>query len=704
MKHRLWFVRGVGDAWDELYANVPGNERLRVRVLAILRDAVEGLDAGRYPAEEIASALFHAVEWIPLLPTEEDERWVVQVRAEIATRPEPAFLAARSVYDDGPSKLEERAAKGDAVAAEAVRIQRLWKRGGGGARRTARGRRLCRRTALSGSRTRLRVPPPGGRTCCAALARLLGRPRSGSVTPRPAAVIAPPLASPSRRSWVEILIVVLLAAVPFLTVLDGPFLYDDTVYVVENHQVTQPRHTLGSLTTCYPPGGAKQALYRPLVTLSYALDHALAGLDATVFHATNTVLHVGASLAVLFLLRAWIPSAAGWAAMLFAVHPVHTEAVSWIVGRAELLCALFVLLALRSASSRPVLASGLLFLGLVSKEMAISAPLLLCLPVVFLGARLERSRPALVGFSVVLLLYLVIRSGVLGWLTPQDDKRYFPEASLLQRLPSLCVVYFEYARLALLPVGLSVDHAWPGLPTWSTPGALAGLALVVALSALSWKLRRRQPWLPVAVAWFFLALLPVSHLFPLGATWAERFLYLPSAGACLAVAALLRRIPARRVGAGALAVLVLACAILTVRRNQVWRDEERFYLAATASSPGNATLQNNLGRLHAERGELERAEALFTEALRLQPEHAPALCNLGVIRAIQGRLSEAQDLVERSLRVDPGYARGHCNFGKIRAIQGRSDDARKAFERALELRPDYPEARGELERLARPDG
>lgn len=526
----------------------------------------------------------------------------------------------------------------------------------------------------------------------------------GSVSPRPAAVIVPPPTSPSRRSWVEVLIVVLLAAVPFLPVLDGPFLYDDTVYIVENHQVTQPRFVLESLTSCYPPGGAKQALYRPLVTLSYALDHALAGLDATAFHLTNTVLHVGASLAVLFLLRAWLPAVAGWAAMLFAVHPVHTEAVSWIVGRAELLCALFVLLALRSATSRPVLASGLLFLGLLSKEMAISAPLLLCLPLVFLGARLERSRAALVGFTVALLAYLVLRASVLGWLTPQGDKRYFSEASLLERLPSLCVAYFEYARLALWPVGLSVDHAWPGLPTWSTPGAGAGLVLVVALCGLSWRLRRRQPWLPVAVAWFFLALLPVSHVFPLGATWAERFLYLPSVGACLAVAALLRRIPSSRAGAGALAVLVLACVALTLRRNQDWRDEERFYLAATASSPGNSTLQNNLGRLYADRGELERAEALFTEAIRLQPEHAPALCNLGVIRAIQGRLPEAQDLVEQSLRVDPGYARGYCNLGKIHAIHGRNDDARKAFERALELRPDYQEVRSELERLPRQGG
>ena len=497
----------------------------------------------------------------------------------------------------------------------------------------------------------------------------------------------------------EILLVVLLAAVPFLTASDGPFLYDDRIYVIENYQVTDAGHTLESLTTSYPPGGATQALYRPLVTLSYALDRALAGLDARHFHLTNVVLHVGASLAAYFLVRAWIPAIAAWAAMLFAVHPVHTEAVTWIVGRAELLCGAFLFLALLLAPRRYVLASCLAFLALASKEMAISAPLLLLLPVLFLGAQEERIRPALVGFAVVLLLYLGIRAGVLGWLTPQGDDRFQSGASVVERLPWMFAAYGQYVRLSLLPFGLSVDHPWEAAPTWGDPQALLGVVLVASSCAIAWSLRRRQPWLPVAVGWFFLALVPVSHLFPIGATYAERFLYIPSLGACMAIAALLQRIRAPRVGACALAVLVLTWAGLTVRRNQDWRDEERFYLSSIAASPRNPTLRNNLGRCYADRGKLDLAEENFEAALRLQADHAPALCNLGVIRAIGGRLAEAQDLIERSIRAEPGYARGYCNLGKVHALGGRVEDARRAFERTLELNPGYAEARQELAKL-----
>lgn len=503
----------------------------------------------------------------------------------------------------------------------------------------------------------------------------------------------------SLPSKLEILLIVLLAAVPYLPVLGGPFLYDDTLYVVENHQVTNTAYTLQSLTTSYPPGSNSQALYRPLVTLSYALDHALAGLNPAVFHLSNLLLHVGASLAAYALLRAWFPSVAGWAAMLFAVHPVHTEAVAWIVGRAEILCGLFLFLALRWSASRGVLAAVALLLALLSKEMAISAPLLLLLPVAFLGVPFVRSRTAFVAFALVLLLYLVIRRSVLGWMTPQGDQQLLTDTGLIERLPSLFVAYAQYLRLSVLPTGLAVDHAWESVPTWQSPAAMIGVLLVAGLGSVAWILRRRQPWVPVAIAWFLLALLPVSHLFPIGATYAERFLYTPVLGACLAIAALLQRVRLRYVGAGAFVLLVLAGGAATFHRSRDWTDAERFYQASIAASPRNATLKNNLGRIYADRRQLDLAEKHFEEALELKPDHAPALCNLGVIRAMAGRLPEAQDLMERSIRANPGYARGYCNLGKVHALGGRTEEARAAFERTLELNPDYAEARAELLRL-----
>ena len=262
-------------------------------------------------------------------------------------------------------------------------------------------------------------------------------------------------------------------------------------------------------------------------------------------------------------------------------------------------------------------------------------------------------------------------------------------ASTLSDLSAIGLAWARFApALAIVPAF--------GLRALPVPArAILGIALAAGIHPALVPVVLERP----ATPWFVLALVPVSHLFPIGASYAERFLYIPSLGACVAIAALLRRIRARRVGACAFALLVLIGAGMTLRRNQDWRDEERFYLSSIDSSPRNPTLRNNLGRYYADHGKLDLAEEHFAEAIRLKADHPPALCNLGVIRAMEGRLAEAQDLIERSIAADPGYARGYCNLGKVHALHGRIDEARAAFERALALNPGYADARQELERL-----
>ena len=369
---------------------------------------------------------------------------------------------------------------------------------------------------------------------------------------------SPAPVSGRQASRAELGILIGLATLPYLTVIDGPFLYDDTLYVVDNHQVTQPGYWSEILTTSYPPGRESQGLYRPLVTLSFALDHAVAGLSSWMFHVTNILLHAGATLAGFFLLRAWLPATALWGAALFAVHPVHTEAVCWIVGRAELLCGLLVFLALRVASQRVALAMVLLLLALLSKEMAIAAPLLVVLPALFLGGSRRAMSRAFLGLMLALVVYLAIRAGVLGGLTPRGSQQVLEGAGLLERIPAMFAVFAEYVRLCLMPAQLSVDYTWATLPTWTTPLAWIGALLFIVVAVSSWRLRETVPWLPFTSAWFVVALTPVSHIFPIGASYAERFLYIPSLGVCVAVAALLQRIPSRRLGAGLLGVLVVA--------------------------------------------------------------------------------------------------------------------------------------------------
>ncbi|MFN7971201.1 MAG: tetratricopeptide repeat protein [Acidobacteriota bacterium] len=508
------------------------------------------------------------------------------------------------------------------------------------------------------------------------------------------------VAPPSRRS-APYLLFAAAAVIPYATVLDAPFLYDDTVYVVDNPQVRDAGAIGAMLRSSYPPRHEAQGLYRPLVTFSYAVDFAIFRLEPFAFHLTNVMLHALATIAAYAMLRTVAPELATAAAILFAVHPVHVEAVSWIVGRAEVLCALFLFAGL-AARALPVAAISVL-LALLSKEMAITAPLLeLCLAVV--PSRRERAPGRAAAFAAVAIVYLGARAAVLGGLVPRGSFQTLEGVGLPGRLPAVFSAYASDLRLLAFPAALAVDHPWLTVPTWGWPAAGAGIVLAGALLAvgLAWR-----PLL-IPVLWLDAAILPVSHLVPFGSTYAERFLYIPSISICLAVAALASRLP-RRAGLVATGALVAALGARTVIRNQDWRDAGRFYETAIAASPGNATLRNNYGRvlidrassaLAAERAALvARAEKLFEGAVARNGRLAPALANLGIIRAQEGRLPEARDLLERAVAADPTYARGFNNLGNVYAILGRAADARKAYGSALALDPGYVDALENLRKL-----
>ena len=502
--------------------------------------------------------------------------------------------------------------------------------------------------------------------------------------------------APARRRtlWLALLLV-LAAVLPYARVLDAPFVYDDQVYVVDNGLVRAPG--LEVFTESYPPGRAQQGLYRPLTVLSYALDHALFGMRSAWFHRTNVLLHALATLAVWLLLARWQPRLGFAAALVFAVHPAHVEAVAWVVGRAEVLCGLLACAALALSSARLGAACALLFAALLSKEMALAAPALALLPLLSEKASGAPVRRAALAFAGVVLVYLVLRAVALGGLTPSGAGQVaLAGATPLTRVCAFLLSFGEYVRLAFFPAHLEVDYAWSGVPGPTTPGVLLGLALLASGLALSALLRRRVPWFGVGFLWLVLALFPVSHLIPFGTTYAERLLYLPSVGACLLVAGAAGAVRPRALGVGALA-LVLALGVgRTWTRSAVWADEERFYRTAVADHPANPAALLNLGTWLAQEGRVAEATDFFERALAHDPRSAPALTNLAIVRAGEGRGREAEALLARALEADPTYARAWFTLGNLHASAGRRAAAIEAWERALQVDPSYRDARNNL--------
>ena len=379
------------------------------------------------------------------------------------------------------------------------------------------------------------------------------------------------------------------AGVVYLGSLWNRFALDDLYIVVLNPLVHAPSGIWRAFGASYWAGNINTTVYRPLAVATYALDWIVG--TASWFHLVNVVWHVAATILVAVLARRWAGDAAALVAgTLFAVHPVHVEAVANVVGRNELMAAVFVLLAVYAALEREQpLWSGIAFAcGLLSKENAIVTPGLIAFAWL-LGLRPVPARRrlawflaswAIIAMAYFALRYVVFRAYGAGIVAVAP---VFNGASPLGVRLTGVAALSDVARLLLFPLHLQADYS-PAERTAVTSLAdirfLLGVLVVgiwVLLLALAW--RRRRIVEAYGLGWIAIAYSPVANLlFPIGVLIAERTLYLPSAGLALAVGGALGHMKGRPLAFVTAAIVVLGGA-RTAWRVPAWRDN----LHATAS-------------------------------------------------------------------------------------------------------------------------
>ena len=515
--------------------------------------------------------------------------------------------------------------------------------------------------------------------------------------------------------------------------------------------------------------GENAGVYRPVTTLSYAINYAFGGPNVLGYHLVNIALHVLCCLLVLELgSLLWSASRAGrpppatvpdalpvvgsatplLGALLFAVHPVHVEAVTAMVGRAELLAALGSLGCLYLTCTRARAPwrypAGLiaLALGVLSKENAAVTPLLFCLLAFALPAAaglstrpepfspegrraLWRAGGLAAGMACAAGLYFILRPVPAGgaiqaqWFGGQPGGVVFN---------TMTRALAEYLQLLVFPHPLGVDFYYankiPFTPRF-TLTCLADTALWLAVLGVGIAALRRAPLAATGTLWVFVALLPVLNIVPIGLLMAERLLYLPSVSFCImsgAGAALLPTVTRWRLPAAAIVALAFsALAAKTWVRNADWRDARTLWEAELKKAPTDVVVNNNLAVEYTARGELDLARERLEVALRTAPSYWRAYVNMGIIAhqlhddsaalrwleqaqqmapaasspyffmavvlADGGKLSEAVDYLARAEEADPLDARTHLYRGRYLRTLGRLAEAEAELRRAAELDP-----------------
>ncbi len=505
--------------------------------------------------------------------------------------------------------------------------------------------------------------------------------------------------------------------------LTGAFVYDDKAIVRDNTRIRSPQRLDEVFTTQYFGGkpGTGTA-YRPVLLLSFAIQWWIHGGDPVPFHVVNLLLHVLVTLLLAqLLLRIDLPPPmALGAAFLFAVHPIHAEAVTSIVGRGETQAAAlvlgFLLLASRGIEgrgSRRLALAGALVLYLLAnltKESAAVAPALLFLLLAWqaegslparLSAALRRGLPVYLGAAAVLGAVFRLRALVLGGPIKASGTGIFelenPLAPLapLPRAANACAIFLRYLWRMIFPLRLSSDESAWSIRVLTPRDALFWAAPVLVGALVAVALLRFRARSAAALGFLFLcvASLPTANLlFPTGTIFAERLAYLPSAGLCLMAASwIVGRAPdfeaLSRRRAGALAAVVLLFAARTLVRNPVWASDAALFTNMVRVSPASAKAHYDFAYMSADSRHPEAALDHYTRATRIYPGYWDAWAGKGRVERTLGRLEDSERSYAEALRLVPGYENGWFGAGLAREERGDRAGAEDAYRQGLRHNP-----------------
>lgn len=512
----------------------------------------------------------------------------------------------------------------------------------------------------------------------------------------------------------------------------GDFLFDDQSAIIDNASIRRPWDLVGIFTP--PPDTTVSG--RPIINATLALNYAVGGLQPFGYHLANLLIHTLAALVLFGIIRRTLRleklthrfgrHADGLAfaiALLWAVHPLQTESVTYVVQRAEsfaglvYLSALYAFIRFLTAPSRKHwkwLPIGLCAFGMLCKETMATAPFVLLAYDLLLVSRESITATIKRRGLWYAALFSTIAIAIFILLTnPRGESAGFGNEELptpLAYAMSEPGVILHYLRLTFWPTSLCLDYDWPVAESPSAillPAAIIVALLIVTCAAA---LRRR----PIAFlgVWFFGILLPTSSFVPIADLAFEHRMYLPLAApialVVLAIDRLVERCAesqrAKRAGLAGAAICGFAAAaalgLRTVDRNRDYSSAQAMWADVIAIRPENPRAYVNRAHSLYHKGDTDAAIAAYRRALEVDPEYSSALCSLGTILMQEGQMTAGLEALQKATEIAPNNPNYQYNLGTLFSKMGRDTDAVKAYEKCIALDPSYANAYYNLGNIA----
>lgn len=524
------------------------------------------------------------------------------------------------------------------------------------------------------------------------------------------------------RGALPFIIIIIASFVSYLNALKNGFVYDDVSTIVNNPLIKNPNKVIYLFKDSYFALSGEVS-YRPVVTATYFLDYIMFGLNSYGFHLTNIILHTINGMVLYRLLRYLTPSVGKQPSMdifsnkplliglLFLAHPVLTEAVNAISYREDLLSFLFYVAALNlyiKARSKQISspqrvfiiysASYLLcFFALLSKEMAITFPLIVCCYEFIYHKKDFRSFIYISGYIIVTLMYSFLRF----YYFYNPEERAISHWPLIERLLTLPCLILNYVKIIVFPILLSVDYNIKPITSIISLTFILSTILVLFLLVCAYLIRKRYAGISFGFLFFLVTLAPVYNVIPISNPFAERYLYLPIIGFAVMAGSvpmfnfqMTQRLNYLKMIYLFLFFLLFIFVYITIQRNSVWKNEETLWSDTLLKMPGSAKAHYSMGAIYATKDMVDASIKEYEESIRLLPTNPDSLSALGLAYYKKGRSSNDKKMIEKAfilnkaaLEIDPSHSSARYNIAYFYYEHGELQRALNEYSELLKLNP-----------------
>jgi len=522
--------------------------------------------------------------------------------------------------------------------------------------------------------------------------------------------------SMSKYEWLLLTLLAILVLWIYSNTFEAPFVFDDNLNIQNNTSIRLSKLTLDGFTKAIFKGYLPS---RPIANASFALNYYFGKYNVTGYHIVNILIHIITGIFLYFFVKTtlhlpalqfkddtptWIAS---FTALLWLVHPLHTQSVTYIVQRMNSLAAMFYILSMLlyvrgrltvAKGRRWLLLAGCILAGILaigSKELAVTLPFFLVLYEWYFFQDLsllwfKRYFISFVGAVALLALLALAYVGTDIW-----HKIFFPSGdsgfTLTERVLTEFRVVLVYLRLLLWPhpSQLNIDYDFPLSYSLFEPiTTLFAIGTVIGMIGLALYLSKKERVLSFCILWFFGNLVIESSVIMLDILFEHRT-YLPSMLlSLLAVLLAVRYVKLPWLRVVCLCVVALMYSVWTYERNSIWANEVTLWRDCVEKSPHKARPHTNLGYALMRQDKIVEAVYHYTEAVRLDPRYAVAHNNLGDALARQGKMEEAVRHYTEALQLQPHYAEAHNNLGNALMDVGKVEEAVHYYTEAVQLVPD----------------